>query len=282
MIRILDAGFFTSVQDRGRFGFRDLGVPAAGVMDEGSAGVANSIIGNEPDDALFEVITTGPRLEFTRETLVAVTGADVPVLLNGNDFPMNIPFQVFRGDILSLGKISEGARSYIAVSGGVKTEPVLGSRSFSRGITPWHILEEGDELPFGVTEQIPFNTAHHWRPVGLDRYMLEAYKGPEYHLLGEEEACLLTGQPFTVSAKISRMGYRLNESLAENSYSIITSAVIPGTVQYTPGGDLIILMKDCQTTGGYPRILQLNRQSIDVLAQKKRGDRVRFKILPDL
>ena len=279
MIRILDPGFYTSVQDRGRPGYRDLGIPVAGSMDQGSAGVANSLLGNEPDDALLETTVKGPRLEFTRETWVVVTGATLPVLLNGNLFSMNKPFQVCPGDILSLGKISEGARTYIAVSGGIKTPVILGSRSFSRGVTPWDILEEGDELPFDEADLSPFNAEHHWRPVGIDRYVLEAYKGPEFNLLEEKQIEKLAGQLFTVSAKVSRMGYRLNESLATNSHSIITSAVLPGTVQYTPGGDLIILMRDCQTTGGYPRILQLSGQATDLLAQKRPKDIIRFKLL---
>ncbi len=278
MIEVIEPGLFTTVQDKGRFGCRRLGVPLAGALDAGSASMANMILGNDLNDALFEITFSGPVLEFSCDTWVSAAGAFMKLLINGDLASMNRPLQVHKGDFLSFEKIRQGARAYLAVAGGIKTVSILGSRSFFKGITPASSLQEGSLLPVEQTDFLSYELEHEWIPYGLIRSTLDVFKGPEFHFLGNKDKEKLLDLTFTVSGKNSRMGYRLNEKLSANTRSITTSPVLPGTVQYTPDGTLIILMRDCQTTGGYPRILQLSQESIDILAQKKAGDIVRFRV----
>ena len=111
----------------------------------------------------------------------------------------------------------------------------------------------------------------------LSSKTIEVQKGPEFDLLNQSQLTQLFAEPFTVSKENNRMAYQLNEYLDGHTMKMLTSATLPGTVQLTPAGRLIILMKDGQTTGGYPRILQLTNTSICVLAQKKFGDTIKFK-----
>ena len=106
------------------------------------------------------------------------------------------------------------------------------------------------------------------------------YKGPEYDLLNKQAKEKLNNINFTISKENSRMGYRLEEHIDNKLGSMLTSSVLPGTIQLTPSGKLIILMRDCQVTGGYPRILQLTEKSINRLSQKSTGDSFSFKIVP--
>jgi allophanate hydrolase subunit 2 len=112
----------------------------------------------------------------------------------------------------------------------------------------------------------------------FESVILECFKGPEFDLLNEHQQKKIQTQLFTISKDNNRMGYKLNEILANNLPQILTSAVLPGTLQLTPSGKLIVLMRDCQVTGGYPRILQLNEASIHKLAQKTTNNRLRFEL----
>ena len=111
----------------------------------------------------------------------------------------------------------------------------------------------------------------------LDSNFLEVHKGPEYDMLNDKQLERLFAKEFTVSKENNRMAYQLDETIETHSRTLLTSATLPGTVQLTPAGKLIVLMKDAQTTGGYPRILQLSEEAICVLSQKKCGDNISFK-----
>ncbi len=111
------------------------------------------------------------------------------------------------------------------------------------------------------------------------QYQIEVQRGPEYKLLLDEQRLKLFSQEFTIAKENNRMAYQLEESLLEHPHTMLTSATIPGTVQMTPAGRLIILMRDGQTTGGYPRILQLSPRAISVLSQKKFGDKITFQLV---
>ena len=108
---------------------------------------------------------------------------------------------------------------------------------------------------------------------------IDVFKGPEFHLLSKNQQEFLINSQFTISKDNNRMAYQLSEILENNLESIITSLVLPGTVQLTPSGKLIILMRDCQTTGGYPRVLQLKESAISVLAQKLTGNPINFRLI---
>ncbi|WP_340062992.1 biotin-dependent carboxyltransferase family protein [Ascidiimonas aurantiaca] len=276
MIKVIKSGFYTTVQDKGRYHYRHLGVPTGGVMDRFALDIANKMVQNIPDAAVLEITMTGPKLHFNTSARIAITGAYMSPYLN--DIPLfnYEPYEVHPGDHLSFGKLIKGFRTYLAVSGGIETQTVLGSRSFAKNITGQLVLKAGDELPLGTRQSI-----HGLKTVIDDSYLdseiLTVFPGPEFHKLPDEQKRTLFNMRFTVAKENNRMAYQLTEVLPPNTFSMITSATLPGTVQLTPSGKLIILMRDGQTTGGYPRILQLSEASVSKLAQKKTGDRLKLQ-----
>jgi biotin-dependent carboxylase-like uncharacterized protein len=283
MIKVLHPGFFSTIQDFGRTGYLEFGVPFSGVMDRKATTLANSLLGNKDDEAVLEMTMTGAKLEFKMATCIAICGADMSPKLNNEMVPLNKILQVKANDILYFGKLNTGFRCYLAVLGGFKTETVMKSKSMHQNITRQFMLFKNDELLIAQNtivqkkqySSLRFNSSY------INSNTIEVYKGPEFENLSANEQNQLFSKPFTISKDNNRMAYQLKEPLENNLKPIITSAVLPGTVQLTPSGKLIILMRDCQTTGGYPRVLQLKESSIDVLAQKFTGKTINFKLNSD-
>ncbi|WP_053977642.1 5-oxoprolinase subunit C family protein [Mangrovimonas xylaniphaga] len=278
MIRVLKAGLYTSVQDLGRFGHGSFGVPVSGVMDVQSAKFANALLGNPEHVAVLEITMVGPELEFTEVTSICMVGAEMSPAINGKPIKNNMAINVFQGDRLTFGRLQKGMRCYLAVLGGVQTESVLGSRSMYWPVTLQSKVLKGDELK--LMEMKKHILERHAVVRFGDSYVvsetLEVFEGPEFNELSKEQQFILFSKSFTISNHNSRMAYQLNETLQNSLNAIITAPVLPGTVQLTPSGQLIVLMRDCQTTGGYPRVLQLTDASINLLAQKGVGQKLRF------
>lgn len=280
MIKVLNPGLYTTIQDIGRFGYRNQGVPISGSMDTISANLANSLVKNSISDAVLEITLIGPKLLFYTKTIIAITGADVSPKINNEPISINEPIEVFEGDILSFGKLINGVRSYLALKNGINSELILNSRSQFSNISSNDKLKKNETLKicsnsnkfkfnnnFDETKKRFFNT---------DR--IEITSGPEIDLFSKEEIENILNQKFTISKDNNRMGYQMEETTIMHNNSIITSPVLPGTIQLLPSGKIIILMKDAQTTGGYPRIFQLTDFSISILAQKKTGDKIQFQL----
>ena len=278
MIKVIDPGFYTSIQDKGRFGFQNYGVPVSGCMDENSAEIANQILENLRSSALLELTMTGCSLEFKKDTIIAVTGSDMNAKLNGSSIQMYNKIDVKKGDLLSFGRFESGFRTYIAFQGGIKSEKVMKSRSMYNGITKSFKIQKNDKIVLNNS----INKSRSTNQEKIQKLILsdniECYKGPEFHKLSKENKENLLKKQFSISNNHNRMGYILNEKIKNNIKPIITSHVMPGTVQLTPGGKIIILMRDCQTTGGYPRILQLTNSAINILSQKMTNSEIKFNI----
>jgi len=279
MLKVLKSGFFVTVQDLGRFGYRDIGVPISGAMDVNSVKKANLLLENDINAAVLEITMTGPTLQFEEPTYICLSGAQIMATLNNEPIDNYQVIQVVKGDILSYGRLEDGFRAYLAIKGGFQTDEVLGSRSQFIPVTKTKRLKDGDEVPYAKTlvykpiiSEVKIEEHYH-------RDYLEVYKGPEFSLLSDDQLTEVFTKNFTVSKENNRMAYQLAELISGHSYSMLTSGTLPGTVQLTPAGRLIILMKDGQTTGGYPRVLQLSEESICTLAQKKSGDILKFKLL---
>lgn len=280
MIEVIKPGMYTTIQDLGRFGYRKYGVPVSGVMDKISAGLANALLDNDSNDAVMEITMTGPKLRFTKETLIAITGANMQAKLNDNPILNNKVIAITAGDILEFGKLINGLRCYLAVLGGFQTPICLNSRSFYKNITSENKINATDNIPYLPAYKIS-NKKGYLKTVQVmfETPEIEVFKGPEFDIFTLREIEKILNTSFTVSNNNNRMGYRLNESIFTHNKSMITSPVLPGTVQFTPNGNLIILMQDAQTTGGYPRIFQLTNKSLSILAQKKTGDSLNFKLV---
>ncbi len=279
MIRVLKSGFYSSIQDQGRNGFQEFGVPKSGSMDSYSSALANSIIGNDNSCAVLEITMTGPTLEFLCNTVICITGAYMSPSVNNLPVKLNQAINVKANDILDFGKLLYGFRAYLAVKNGFKTKLVMNSRSMFKNITANHIVIKGDHLE--IEENISISStkssikvdSHHFSSIDL-----EVFKGPEYDKLSIDQQNLLTNNSYSISKNHNRMAYQLEEILVNKIKPIITSLVMPGTVQLTPSGKLILLMRDCQTSGGYPRVLQLGEKAINMLAQKTTGNQIKFRL----
>ncbi|WP_194767822.1 biotin-dependent carboxyltransferase family protein [Tamlana sp. I1] len=281
MIKVLKPGLFTTIQDLGRFGFQEFGVPYSGAMDVYAAKMANALLGNSQNDAVLEMTMLGPTLQFNCATLICVSGADMQAKLNNKPIEAYKLVQVKADDVLSFSSVKKGFRAYLAVKGGFQTETVMQSRSMYQSITENHYLSEGDTLPIESynNQQYNPNAALKVQHDYMGQSEIGVFKGPEFDLLTKAQQERLLSFNFKISKENNRMAYQLNEPLENTLEAIITSPVLPGTVQLTPSGKLIVLMRDCQTTGGYPRVLQLSEASISALSQKYTGQSVRFKLL---
>jgi biotin-dependent carboxylase-like uncharacterized protein len=281
MVEVLKSGLYDTIQDIGRIGVQDIGVPFSGVMDSYSSSLANSILGNSQDYAVLECTITGPKLKFHADTMICITGAQMHPTLNGLPIKNNIAISVNTNDILGFGKLESGCRTYIAVLGGFLTELKMGSRSMYQGITMCFRLQKGDILPISEVknDKGPTFVSIKINENLFQSQVLEVFKGPEFDKLSIKEQALFCGQEFTISKDSNRMAYQFNECFENSLDPIITSLVLPGTVQLTPSGQLIVLMRDCQTTGGYPRVFQLTEIALNRISQKFFGEKIRLKCI---
>lgn len=279
MIKVIAAGVYSSFQDLGRFGYRNCGVPLSGGMDLNSLVLANTLVGNYAHHAVLEFTATGPILEFYEPAVIAISGADFAPMVDGEPMGMNVVFAVSPGSVLSFGVPTVGLRGYLSIKGGFNAERVLGSTSYYKGVTePWQI-HKGDILEFqadAVTvERKRFKSADQ---TVMGGNVLEVFPGPEYSLVPEKLRERLSQTIFSINSQSSRMAYLLDHTEKLTASPIISAPVQPGTVQITPGGRTIVLMRDAQTTGGYARIFQLTETAVNILAQKRAGESLQFKI----
>ncbi|MEW7290584.1 5-oxoprolinase subunit C family protein [Aquimarina penaris] len=281
-VTIVKPGFFATVQDKGRFGFSKYGVPKSGAMDQLSFAMANLLLDNEENDACIEFAFQDLVVEFSEDTVIVITGAAMHISLNGRKKDMYRRIKVCKNDVLEFKYDKTGMYTYLGIEGGFLTPVVLKSRSFYAPITKESVLKKGDELPYMINEMHNDQFSNISKPLWLDNSnIVEVYTGPEYALLSQEQKSMLLSIDFTISNTVSRMAMQLVEKLPNDLPSMLTSPVLPGTIQLTPSGGLIVLMRDCQTTGGYPRVLQLNQTSINTMAQKRVGEKIQFKLLEE-
>lgn len=278
IVEILNSGFYSSIQDRGRFGYGGIGVPRSGAMDQSAYDFANLLLNNDEDCACLEWVFQPPVLQFSEPTCITLTGAQTDFFLNGKKIYNNRQMQVFENDILKGNFCKNNKYGYVGIKKGFLSEVILGSRSFYKGITPSDRLAKGDRVSYEKWDNYEGHSAKvAIRESKYESTTVKVYKGPEFDLLTEEQKDLLFTSKFTISNVASRMAIQMSEVMPNTIRSMLTSAVLPGTVQLTPFGKLIVLMRDCQTTGGYPRVLQLGEASINNIAQKRAEEHFFFK-----
>ena len=281
---IREAGPFTTVQDLGRPGYLRVGIPPSGPMDREAFLLGNRLVGNADGAAALESTYSGPRVEFADARLVAITGADMPVTLDGAAAPRWEAFRVRAGSLLRLGAARWGVRCYVAVSGGIDTPPALGSRAtYVRGQLgglAGRILERGDSLPLGP--------AGAGRPARLRRERIPDHSvEPEVHVvLGPQDdrftaagiGAFLEG-PYEMLQQADRMGARLRGPRIEHArgHDIVSDGVALGGIQVIGEGQPIVLLVDRQSTGGYTKIATVCSFDIGRVGQVKPGQRLRFR-----
>ncbi|MFO7720878.1 MAG: biotin-dependent carboxyltransferase family protein [Gillisia sp.] len=279
-IEVLQPGLFSTIQDLGRYGFLKYGVPLSGNMDKYASRMGNLILNNPVNAAVLEITQMGPKLRFNASAQVVFTGADLSPEINKIPVANNTIYFINFGDVLSFGKRKSGCRAYLSIKGGFKTSESLGSKSWYEGISDFSKLTTGMKLAFEKTTSVLYDT-HASVKINseyLDQKELRVFPGPEYNLLSVKEKEFLAFTKFSVDKKNNRMAIQLQETIENSLNPIITGPVMPGSVQLTPSGNLIVLMRDCQTTGGYPRIFQLSDEAMNIISQKVLGDKILFKL----
>ncbi len=278
MLKVLKSGFYTTVQDQGRLGYLNKGVPVSGFMDSFSASKLNLLLDNDPNAAVIEVTMTGPTLEFEADTYICFGGAEFSITLNNKPLQNFKVYKIQKGDILSYGRLLKGFRNYLAIKKGFNSPKVLGSRSWYFPLTSQSHFKDQAYVNYEACSSYNPKISEWHIDSFIDETILEVTRGPEFEFFNPKDLERLFTQEFSIAKDYNRMAYQIEQKINGHKISMLTSATLPGTVQLTPSGKLIILMKDGQTTGGYPRLLQLSDKAISILAQKKYGDFVSFKL----
>jgi antagonist of KipI len=292
-LRIIKAGVLDTVQDMGRYGWQHLGINPGGAMDKLSAQVANILAGNDSHEAVIELHFPASSFFFEQPALIALAGADFSATINGDEVPSLHPILVSKYSIFQFHSIVKGARAYLAVKGGLDLTKWLGSRSTNikagTGGYNGRALQNDDEIGLGAAPDLcplvgkkeyivlPWKADTAWNSDEGDEILI--LRGNEFGRLTDLSREKLNQQSYSITNQSDRMGYQLKgQPLSVNTNEeVVSSGVNFGTVQLLPGGQLILLMADHQTAGGYPRVAHVITADHSKLGQMKPGDAIRFK-----
>ncbi len=277
-------GLQTTVQAGPRTGLRYLGVPASGAADALALALANRLVGNPPFAAGLEVTFDGPTLVFDTPATVALTGADCELTLNACTCPAHEVIRVRTGDRLAIGASRTGVRAYLAIAGGLLVSAVLGSASTylpaGLGGHRGRALAAGDTLDTVTGPRTPQDcrTPDAYRPMLTHAWALRVCPGADRESATRDALSALTSTNWTVGRRADRMGLELEGPLlgVTTGGRMPSAATFPGTLQCPESGVPFLLGIDAQTTGGYPRLLQVNRSDRHLIGQLRPGDRLRL------
>jgi len=280
------AGMLTTIQDIGRRGYQAFGVPIGGAMDQSAARIANELVGNSPNHPVLEITLLGPTIHFNQSAQIAITGANLSPTLNKQPVPLYETNTLKANDVLSFGRILSGCRAYLAIGGIWDMPQWLSSSSAvhpNKEVLPTSIIQKESTIkiqpkPFVNHKVYPIAD----RPTIPHSSSIPVMPGPEFDQFTNYQIAQFFSQTFTIANNSNRMGYRLEGKplSIEGNRAMISSGIVPGTVQINNAGLPIVLMRDAQTTGGYPRIVNVLEEGIDQLAQKKPSEQIRFTIQP--
>jgi antagonist of KipI len=296
-LTIIKPGLLDTIQDLGRTGYGRLGINAGGVMDRYAAQVANMLVGNDTGEAVIEIHFPGAQFLFEQNALISVTGADFTGTLNDEQIPLWHPLVVRKNAVLHFPKLQSGSRCYLAVHGGFCVNKWLNSYSThlkaGAGGFKGRRLEKGDELSFkesciyfaGLLKPGKEFEVLKWQVDTGNTYKhpneISIIKGNEWEQLTAQSKQQLMEDNFIIHPFSDRMGYQLKgiDLVREHNTELVSSGVSFGTIQLLPNGQLIVLMADHQTTGGYPRVGHVISAHLPKLAQLRPSDCIHFKMI---
>ncbi|HWK64795.1 MAG TPA: biotin-dependent carboxyltransferase family protein [Rhizobiaceae bacterium] len=294
-IKIVHHGLSTTVQDLGRPGYFHLGIPIGGAMDRYALRAANLLVGNDEGAAGLEAVFVGPKLEFTEDALVAVTGADMPAKVDGVAQPGWTAFKVKAGQTLTFDFLKSGARIYIAVSGGIDVPVALGSRSTypigALGGYKGRPLSAGDELPVGKGSLAAEGRSldERFRRAPGTPVELRVVPGLYWHRVTEESQRHFFADEWKVANEADRMGYRFKGGrklefvereqpfgAGSDPSNIVDSCYPYGSIQVPGGTEPIILHRDAVSGGGYFMVGTVISADMDLIGQLQPHTPTRF------
>jgi antagonist of KipI len=284
-IRIIKAGIHDSVQDKGRLGYQHLGINPGGVMDHFAAQLANAILGKEFNDPVLELHFPASKIRFEHNNIICISGANFSPCIDDVPVELNHPLFVKSNSVLEFKKRVSGTWCYIAFFKPLVTDKWLNSYSTHTKVVAGgkegRLLKTGDVI--NVNSEI--NTSRHftWKipPHNFFAKEIEFITGSEWNYLSDESQYNFEHCFFCITSSSDRMGYRLSGVALDaiQKQELLSSAVSMGTVQLLPNGQVIVLMADHQTTGGYPKIAHVVSSSLSLLAQKSIQDIIDFKLI---
>ncbi|MGM0437707.1 MAG: biotin-dependent carboxyltransferase family protein [Bacillota bacterium] len=285
-ILVKNGGPLTTVQDLGRFGYQKFGMPTAGAMDKFSYKIANLLVENQEDEAVLEYTLKGPNLKFEKDAIIAVTGAESLVKLNGKKIKMWKSHYIEKGSTLEISSTEKGLRGYIAFKSGFDLPEIMGSKStYLRGNLGGYEgrkLKSGDVLEISekvFREDYNFKSLEKKYRPDFSQRNIRVIMGPQDDCFSKEGISKFLKGEFKVGSQADRMGYRLEGPKIEHKdgADIITDGIAEGSIQVSGNGKPIIMLADSQTTGGYTKIATVITNDIDIVSQKKPGDLIAFE-----
>lgn len=284
-IDVINGGILTTIQDSGRYGYQELGIPTSGVMDDYNYRLANILVGNKLDEAVFEMTFFGPTLKFNENLIIAITGSNMNPKINGELAPMYETIKVKKGDNLQFGKVNEGIRSYLAFGGSIDVPVVNGSKSThiktKMGGIEGRALKAKDEINIKKSkEETMRKIPEKYIPKISHCNILRIVLGPQDDFFSEKGIHdLFRSGGYQVTKDFDRMGIRLKGTAIEHKETadIISDGTTFGSIQVPANGQPIILVADRQTTGGYTKIGNVITADLHKLAQMTFLDKVLFQ-----
>ncbi|WP_414942273.1 biotin-dependent carboxyltransferase family protein [Amycolatopsis sp. cmx-11-51] len=280
-IEVVRPGIFATVQDLGRPGLAAIGVGRSGAADRGSLRLANRLVGNPEGNAALEAVLGGLVLRFSAPATVAVTGATCSITAGGRAAGPDSPVFLRAGEDLVLGTASRGLRCYVAVRGGIDVLPVLGARATDTlGELGPPVLSAGMTLPVGHRVLAHPGVDLAPRPSLPGEPVLRVSPGPRLDWFTAGALSTLVGSPFVATSDVDRVGVRLEGPLLSRARDgeLPPEATVPGALQIPPSGQPILFLADHPVTGGYPVIAVVDEADLDLAAQLRPGQRVRFTL----
>lgn len=295
-ISVRSAGFLTTVQDLGRTAFRQHGVSLGGALDPHALAVANLLVGNDPADAGLEMTLGRVRIRFADDRLVAWCGGAFDVHVSGAELPVGHTAFIRAGDEIEAAAPPKGARAWLSISSGIDVPVILGSRGTdlrSRfGGLEGRALLDDDELrlhspsrsasalmrQLETSHVTAWSAPNEWSSPAPRHPFLRVVRGADWSRFGKEAVAAVLNESYTVATASDRMGVRLqgNEITRDDRDELLSEAVAPGTIQIPGDGQPIVLLGDCQTIGGYPKIAHVITVDLPAVAQLSPGNVLRF------
>lgn len=282
-VTCVKAGLFTSIQDGGRSGWQEFGIPSSGFLDRHSARLANLLVGNSVNGPVLEMTYTGVQVRFSAMASIAITGAQCKINVDGRKLKSNRLNRVEADSVLRITEIQEGARVYLAIAGTWQVETAFESASPLRNFLPQNRIQKGDHWQIrhpnlSERQQISELKIKDRQTRSL-KEPLSLMPGPEISYLSKEQRLHLVRCQFEILPQSNRMALLLSAADFGPfvSSTMLSSGLFPGTIQCTPSGQLMLLLADSQTSGGYPRVAVLHDDLLDLVAQARAGEKLSFQ-----
>jgi len=288
VFEVLEPGILTTIQDLGRYGFSQFGVPPSGALDTFSFRIGNLLVGNREEEACLEITLMGLKIKALKEVVIAITGGNLSPALSGEPLDMWRTHLLVEGDILSFKKVRTGCRAYLTVGGGFVVPKIMGSCSTTLsgkfGGLQGRSLRRGDILHTlnisSSLNKLGLRFPMDWIPSPEKEVLLRVIPGPQDHHFTEKGFQTFCSSSYQVTPRCDRMGVRLDgpkiERRSDVEESIISEGLISGAIQVPGDGKPIIILTEL-VTGGYTKIATIISTDLPGVAQLKPGDRVRFK-----